>query len=98
MMIPIPLLTVAGLAFVILLWLLLRRRGGRDLTAPPTVLRPRIAAPTMALPPELEAEVRSLYAERRQIDAIKRVREETGLGLLEAKDLVEAIGQGGTQI
>lgn len=35
------------------------------------------------------AELRALMAAGRKIEAIKRVREETGLGLREAKDFVE---------
>ncbi|MEZ0244250.1 MAG: ribosomal protein L7/L12 [Sphingomonas sp.] len=98
MMIPIPVLIAAGAIFLLLVWLLLRRGRGRDLTAPPTSLRPRMQVPTQALPPGLEDEVRALIAERRHIDAIKRVREETGLGLMEAKTLVDAIERGGTPV
>lgn len=41
------------------------------------------------LPEPLLAEVGALLREERLIEAIKRVREETGLGLREAKDTVE---------
>ncbi|MBO9575853.1 MAG: ribosomal protein L7/L12 [Sphingobium sp.] len=40
---------------------------------------------------ELEAQVRALLADGNKIDAIKLVRETTGLGLKEAKDFVEAL-------
>lgn len=99
MMVPIPMLIGAGALVVLLVWLLLRRRGsGRDLIAPPPMLRPRVAVPTQSLAPELEDEVRALIAENRHIDAIKRVREETGLGLMEAKEVVDAVERGGTPV
>lgn len=37
------------------------------------------------------AEVRALVQQRRKIEAIKLVRERTGIGLKEAKDCVEAL-------
>ena len=40
---------------------------------------------------ELSPEVFQLLAQGRKIEAIKLIREETGLGLAEAKELVEAI-------
>jgi ribosomal protein L7/L12 len=44
---------------------------------------------------ELELEgIRSLVAEGQTIEAIKLVRERTGLGLAEAKDLVERLAEG----
>ena len=38
-------------------------------------------------------EIRALIRQDRKIDAIKLVRERTGLGLAEAKDAVEALEQ-----
>lgn len=49
------------------------------------------------LPPvsaELRRRVRELYAENKKIEAIKLIREQTGLGLKEAKDLAEALASG----
>ncbi|MFM2247901.1 MAG: hypothetical protein RL071_3976 [Pseudomonadota bacterium] len=43
----------------------------------------------------LEAELRALLSAGRKIDAIKRAREATGLGLKEAKDLVDGLDAGG---
>ena len=40
---------------------------------------------------ELSPEVFQLLADGRKIEAIKLIREETGLGLKEAKDLAEAL-------
>jgi len=81
------------------LWLVLRGRkrpeviGGdpqpvapRPVTAPQASPRPM----TTALSP-LDHHVRKLAAEGNKIEAIKAVREHTGLGLKEAKDYVEAI-------
>jgi ribosomal protein L7/L12 len=78
-----------AVALLVLAALALRRRGGsRDLIAPPP---PRSAGAASAadLPPEIASEVRALIADRRKIEAIRRVRAATGLGLAEAKDLVE---------
>ncbi|WP_102194104.1 ribosomal protein L7/L12 [Microbacterium aurantiacum] len=47
-----------------------------------------------ALPAAVVAEVDRLIAANQKITAIKLVRERTGLGLKEAKDLVEARGSG----
>ena len=44
-----------------------------------------------SLPSALVGEIRKLLEEGRKIDAIKKVREETGRGLKEAKESVEAI-------
>ncbi len=80
------------------LWLVLRGRraevvGGdqkprasRPIAAPPPSPYPM----TTALSP-LDHHVRKLAAEGKKIEAIKAVREHTGLGLKEAKDYVEAI-------
>ncbi|MEQ1773944.1 MAG: ribosomal protein L7/L12 [Burkholderiales bacterium] len=45
-------------------------------------------------PGNAEEAVRALLNSGHKIDAIKRVREQTGLGLKEAKDLVDAMEQG----
>jgi hypothetical protein len=43
------------------------------------------------LPPSAESEIRALLQERRKIDAIKVLRQHTGIGLKEAKDRVEVM-------
>ena len=43
------------------------------------------------LTPSADTEIRAVIRQRRKIDAIKLVRENTGLGLKEAKDKVEAM-------
>lgn len=60
------------------------RRGRRDLVAPPPL--PRAAA---ELPHEIRALALRLRAEGRTIEAIKLVRERTGLDLKAAKQTVE---------
>ena len=45
----------------------------------------------MVIEQELSPEVFQLLADGRKIEAIKLIREETGLGLKEAKDLAEAL-------
>ena len=45
----------------------------------------------MMIEEELSPEVFQLLADGRKIEAIKLIREETGLGLKEAKDLAEAL-------
>ncbi len=52
-------------------------------------LRPEVPAGSSGLAPDLEQEVRGLLGEGKKIMAIKVVRERTGLGLKEAKDLVD---------
>ncbi|MEU7886726.1 ribosomal protein L7/L12 [Microbispora bryophytorum] len=49
------------------------------------------------LPPvsaDLQHRVRDLYAEGKKIEAIKVIREQTGLGLTEAKDLADSLASG----
>ena len=88
MYLSVPVLAAIGIAFLGLAALAWRRRGGeRDLIAPPRI-RPD-AMPVGDLPPDIAAEARALIAAGRKIEAIKRVRAATGLGLAEAKDLVE---------
>ncbi|GAA2721404.1 ribosomal protein L7/L12 [Actinocorallia aurantiaca] len=56
--------------------------------------RPEPFAPPLILTPELLAEIRRLLAREKKIPAIKLLRERTGLGLKDAKDLAEAIERG----
>jgi hypothetical protein len=46
------------------------------------------------VPAELQARVRTLLGQHRAIHAIREVREATGLGLKEAKDVVDALRSG----
>ena len=90
-----PVLIGVG-ALVLLLVVIAVRRGGaarRDLMRPPPRMQPRIDLPA-GLPPGLAEEIAPMLARGATIEAIKHVREATGLGLKEAKDLVEALDAG----
>ena len=77
---------ILGLALGLLLARYLRgQRAGRDLSAPP---RPMVRVGDERIDNE---EIRALIRADRKIEAVKLVRERTGLGLAEAKDAVEAL-------
>lgn len=77
---------ILGLALGLLLARYLRgQRAGRDLSAPP---RPMVRVGDERIDNE---EIRALIRADRKIEAIKLVRERTGLSLAEAKDAVEAL-------
>ncbi|HEX2315734.1 MAG TPA: 50S ribosomal protein L7/L12 [Thermomonospora sp.] len=57
--------------------------------------RAAAARPAPALTPEAHQEVWELARSGKMIHAVKRIRQETGLGLKEAKDYAEAIRDGG---
>lgn len=66
--------------------------GGVPIPAAPLHTAPTRAAPTDHYGyPAVSNEVRHLAASGQKIQAIKRLREETGLGLKEAKDMVERL-------
>lgn len=74
--------------------LALRRGGGRDLTGPPrTLSQPRAAQTIVTVRTETidDDEIRELIRQNRKIEAIKRLRDLTGLGLKEARDAVDAL-------
>ncbi|MEZ0070958.1 ribosomal protein L7/L12 [Planotetraspora sp. GP83] len=88
-------LLIVGLVGLIFLGLVLvvflaARAGARPST--------RLAWRSATLPPPVSADlqnhVRHLYVAGRKIEAIKVIREETGLGLKEAKSLAEALASG----
>lgn len=98
MFIPLPVLIPVVLAVLFCFAWLLRRRAGRDRLMGVAPLRPGraigagpVRVATMALSPEVEAQVRALLVANRKIEAIKVAREATGLGLKETKDFVEAL-------
>lgn len=89
---------VLGLVIGLFIAKYLRRRGRGDLIAPPPSrpMPPASApAPMIRIGDERidEEEVRELIRQNRKIEAIKRVRDRTGLGLAEAKDAVDAVEQ-----
>ena len=92
MYVPIWALGLAVFVFVVLARLAFARRGGE------MVERQRRAAPALALPAAEEAallahpEVAQPLAAGRKIEAIRELRRISGLGLKEAKELVERHG------
>ena len=94
MHVPLPVLAAAAFLFLVLAVLAVRRRApARDLIDPPrfSVTGSRPLAPTADLPAETLEEVRLLISQKKKIEAIKRVREVTHLGLTEARELVERL-------
>jgi ribosomal protein L7/L12 len=87
---------VAAAILAVVVALLLRRLSWGS-SPGYTELTPR-AAPAVRLDPAAENELREMVARGQKIEAIKRVRELTGLGLKEAKDYVEQLPQGTTDI
>ena len=106
MFVPLPLL-IAGVAIILLLLILLSRKarrahdpllGGKRRPLPPPRDRsaPGPGAPvSVTLSPETDRAVRALIVRDRRIEAIKLVREESGMGLKDSKDFVDRLaGQG----
>ena len=100
MFVPIPILIVIGLAFLLMLFQMLRASRGPDplLGAPPkfpqapVTRRPEMPmTPPATLSPEAEAQIRALLAAGRKIEAIKIARDTMHLGLKDAKDFVEGL-------
>jgi hypothetical protein len=94
MFVPLPVLIVAGVVVLLLLMVALRRgRGQSDLMAAPPPATRIVIAPSpglsVMLPPDIESQVLDYTRDGQLISAIKLVREATGLGLKEAKDLVD---------
>ena len=81
------LLLLIGIGIGLFLAAMMRRGGRRDLTAPP----PRLDAPRPRRTGTDDAEVVALIRQGRKIEAIKRLRELTGLGLAEAREAVEEL-------
>jgi hypothetical protein len=92
MFIPLSALIALGAVLALALVLLLGRAMRRD---PDDTLADIARDPALRkpppLPPELEAQLRALLARRDKIGAIKTLRKATGLGLKEAKDLIERL-------
>ena len=66
-----------------------RRRADQNLMAPPDLIG--AARHISEIPSDLRAQILQLKTEGHVIAAVKLVRQRTGLGLKEAKDLVEDI-------
>ena len=106
MYIPLPIIIVVG---IILLLMIGRTIGSFRTRDPllgdqePALRSPRGShqdkapiVPVATLSPEVEAQVRTLVAGGRKIEAIKLTRNATHLGLKESKDLVESLEQSHT--
>lgn len=99
-----------GIAIGFLVGWLVGRLGSastREISAPPA-LEPPASAPSgqgvnlvvnnksVSLDTAQAAEVQALISQRRMVEAIKRLREITGLGLAEAKAVAEAMAKVGS--
>jgi ribosomal protein L7/L12 len=80
------------LGLLIVAWIVLRmaRQSAPSAT-------PRRSAPLPSVPPDVVYEALRILRDGNKIAAIKLVRERTGLGLKEAKDVVEAAERGERQ-
>jgi ribosomal protein L7/L12 len=58
---------------------------------PAATANPAVTSTAMAIGPDHQDEIRSLVAAGQQIQAIKKVRELTGMGLKDAKDYVDKL-------
>ena len=83
-------LIISAAAIVAIVFMLLLRRLSWGSSPGYTELTPS-TAPSVRLDPAAENELRRLVARGQKIEAIKRVRELTGLGLKEARDYVELL-------
>ena len=91
MFVPMPVLIAIGAA--IILFFVLRgraRQADRDSLMDVSAAAPR-SAPKTVPPQEIEAQVRMMLARGETIDAIKLVRDATGMGLKDAKDYVDGL-------
>ncbi len=90
---------VLGLLLGVALTLFLIRKGQgdrRDLTGPPRAAARPAPRPMVRVGDERisDEEILDLIRQNRKIEAIKLMREKTGLGLAEAKDAVEELERG----
>lgn len=97
-----PFICVALVAVVLVIgWVLGRRRRSgqrnRDLVGELMAVREVRAAsgrPPMEVPSDIEHQLRTLLVRRQKIQAIKLLREYTGVGLKDAKDAVDRLDAG----
>lgn len=93
MFVSLPVLFGAILIAVVLVFKLARKseNGSDALMRTPSSMGAGASPRPNGLSPDVAQQVQSLIAANRKIDAIKLVRESTGLGLKEAKDYVETL-------
>ena len=92
-------------AIILVVLVLLRRIFGHRPIEPFAQQRPKMLPPDggavaaeidgqeIDIDPAVLAEIRKLSDSGQKIEAIKRLREATGLGLAEAKQIVDSLGQ-----
>lgn len=83
-----PVYLLLGALLLIALVVVLRQRGSGVTTV---ASAPHSAQAPKPLPTDMTQAIRQLLDQSQKIEAIKLVREHTGMGLKEAKDYVEAI-------
>ena len=89
MYVPLWLIGLTALAFLVLLRLAFSRRGGGDMLDRQRRAAPPALAPTEEAALRARPDVAAALASGSKIEAIKALREASGLGLKEAKELVE---------
>lgn len=86
MTMSLPILAISAGAIFLLGWLAGRSSsGGSDLRRPP------VARTMSELGPSVRAEIEVAIAQGYKMEAIKLLREATGMGLKEARDAIEAM-------
>jgi ribosomal protein L7/L12 len=88
-----PVFILLGVLLIIALVVVLRQRSGGVTTV---ASAPHSVPAHKPLPTDMGQAIQQLLDQSQKIEAIKLVREHTGMGLKEAKDYVEAIEHGGT--
>ena len=86
MFVPMPVIAIVGIILLLLVMHVVRAAAqstGADRIAP----RANKSAADLTL--AVRAEAAALIAQKRKIDAIKLIREKSGLGLKDAKDIVD---------
>lgn len=98
MYVPLPILIALAIIVPLLALAAFRRRAARDPlmgappASPPRAPSPGASPPAPAAPHgDLAARVLPLIGAGKKIDAIKLVRDQTGMGLKEAKDFVDGL-------
>ena len=85
----------AVIVIVALLWLRRKNPAAKTFTGNVDSVdardMPVSRAPAKVMPHDMDAELRALLASGNKIEAIKRVRQQTGLGLKEAREYIERL-------
>lgn len=82
------------LIILVVLGVLLALAGRVAAARRTAAVRPPPLRPTIALPAELQSHLRTMAAQGKKIQAIKQLRESTGLSLVDAKNAVDTIAAG----